>query len=121
MDKTYQWRMEGMANALRIAEEGGVEALREDLKMRGYFQVKALITPKEMKDFENKIVERVDRVILVFALAVLHDEFGFGHERLKRFMERFNTKTGCLAEEYLSWEEQRQILEEETGIKVKFV
>lgn len=120
MDKIYQWRMEGMMNALRIVEEGGVDALKEDLRMRGFFQVKAVITPKEMKEFESNIIQRVQKVILVFALSVLRDEFGFGPKRANQFMKRFNAKCGGIAEGYLTWQEQLGVLEDEIGIKVEF-
>lgn len=120
MDKTYQWRMEGMYHAYREIKENGLDSFAEELKMRQAFGAKVLITEKEMKEFEKNIIDRVQDVVLVFALAVLRDEYGFGKDRMKRFIDRFNVKCGCIAESYLTWDEQIQIIKDETGLDVGF-
>jgi len=79
-----------------------------------------LQTQKELKDYADTIINRSMQVILVFAVAVLHDEFGFGEKRCRQFIERFNLKTACLAEDYLTWDEQVQIVEDEIGVHVGF-
>lgn len=119
-DKIYEARIQGMHYALAQIQKNGVEDFKEELAWRQSFGVKILQTEKELKDYADTIIDRSMQVILVFAVAVLHDEFGFGEKRCRQFIERFNLKTSCLAEDYLSWDEQVQIVEEELGIHVGF-
>ncbi len=46
----------------------------------------------------------------------LHDEFGFGASRIERFRKRFDFKTECLMENYVTWLEMINTLKEETGV-----
>ena len=119
-DKIYEARIQGMHYALAQIQKNGVEDFKEELAWRQSFGVKILQTEKELKDYADTIIDRSMKVILVFAVAVLHDEFGFGEKRCRQFIERFNLKTSCLAEDYLSWDEQVKIVEEELGIHVGF-
>ena len=50
------------------------------------------------------------------ACATLHDEYGFGFDRMNRFIDRFNTKTECLVDNYVDWEDIQQTIKEETGL-----
>ena len=119
-NKLYEGRIQGMHYAVEQIEKNGIEAFREELQWRQSFGVKILQTQSELKSFADTILDRSMKVILVFAVAVLHDEFGFGEKRCRQFIERFNLKTSCLAEDYLSWDEQVKIIEEELGIHVGF-
>lgn len=55
--------------------------------------------------------------VLILASMTLHDEFGFGKERLQRFIKRFNFKAECIGEGYTSWKEQIDILKDECGLE----
>ena len=119
-DKLYEARMQGMHYAYKQIKENGLEAFADELQFRQSFGVTLFNSRKELKDYGDTIINRSMKVILVFAVAVLHDEFGFGEKRCRQFIERFNLKTSCLAEDYLSWDEQVQIVEDEIGVHVGF-
>ena len=45
---------------------------------------------------------------------MLHDKFGFGEKRLKRFQEEFETQADCIIGDYVSIEDMRKLANELT-------
>lgn len=115
--KEEQARREGMSYALRYAKEHGLEALEQDLKKRGAYNIPIRISDKELKEFTDNAKMMLLDTVLILSSMTLHDEFGFGKERLSRFIERFNQKAECIGENYTSWQDQIDILKEECGIE----
>ena len=118
LDKEEVARRDGMAYALRIAKEKGIEGLEEEIKYRNITEIPIAIKRDKLNEcIENIKLNTID-TILVLSAVTLRDEFGFGKARLARFIERFNLKTDCLVEDYCTWDDLRQNLEEECGIKL---
>lgn len=118
IDKEEQARREGMAYALRIAKEKGIDALEEDLKMRNAIGLPVGVNRKALNQFtENVKFNTVDTMVILMAVT-LHDEFGFGEKRVQRAIDRFMFKANCLDEDYTTWQEQIEILKEELGIEL---
>lgn len=118
LDKEEIARRDGMAYALRIAKEKGIEGLEEEIKYRNITEIPIAIKRDKLNEcIENIKLNTID-TILVLSAVTLRDEFGFGKERLARFIGRFNLKTDCLVEDYCTWDDLRQNLEEECGIKL---
>lgn len=115
--KEEQARREGMSYALRYAKEHGLEALEQDLKKRRAYNIPIRISDKELKEFTDNAKMMLLDTVLILSSMTLHDEFGFGKERLSRFIERFNQKAECIGEDYTSWQDQIDILKEECGIE----
>ena len=89
-DKLEEARREGMAYALNIVKTKGIGGLEEECKFRG-----------------------------ATSAITLRDQFGFGAERIKRYVDRFNSKAECIMDDYTTWDEQTQILKEECGLEFK--
>lgn len=118
LDKEEVARRSGMMYALKIAKEKGIEGLEEEIKYRNITEIPIAIKRDKLNEcIENIKLNTID-TILVLSAVTLRDEFGFGKERLARFIERFNLKTDCLVEDYCTWDDLRQNLEEECGIKL---
>lgn len=118
INKEEQARREGMAYALRIAKEKGIDALEEDLKMRNAIGLPVGVDRKALNQFtENVKFNTVDTMVILMAVT-LHDEFGFGEKRVQRAIDRFMFKANCLDEDYTTWQEQIEILKEELGIEL---
>ena len=118
LDKEEIARRDGMLYALKIAKEKGIEGLEEEIKYRNITEIPiALPRAKIDECIENIKLNTIDTMLILSAVT-LRDEFGFGKERLARFIERFNLKTDCLVEDYCTWDDLRQNLEEECGIKL---
>lgn len=117
LSKETQWRNEGMAYALSIAKESGVDALEDELKMRGIADVPIRVNKQKTQEFCDNVKLNVVNHVLLLALVTLRDEFSFGEKRLKQFQARFNDKAECVAGDWTTWEEQVKVLTEEVGIE----
>lgn len=115
--KEEQARLQGMSYALRVAKEKGIDGLEEELKRRQAYNIPIRISNKELQAFTDNAKNMMLDTILILASVTLHDEFGFGHDRLNRFKERFNFKAECIGEDFTDWQDQIDILREECGLE----
>lgn len=117
ISKEETWRMQGMSFALKVAKEKGIDGLEQDLKMRGAVMLPIPIDKKALDEcVENIKCNTIDTVVILMA-ACLRDEFGFGRKRIQQFMNRFESKADCIAEDYCTWQDYIDTLREETGIE----
>ena len=73
-------------------------AAREDPKIRE-------IRREVLREFNNNLVDASDRLYVNWAstiLWVLHQQFGFGHDRLRRFYTEYTKEINSLKEYYKS-------------------
>lgn len=115
--KEEQARLQGMSYALRVAKEKGIDGLEEELKRRQAYNIPIRISNKELQEFTTNAKNMMLDTILILASVTLHDEFGFGHDRLNRFKERFNLKAECIGDSFTDWQDQIDILREECGLE----
>lgn len=115
--KEEQARLQGMSYALRVAKEKGIDGLEEELKRRQAYNIPIRISNKELQEFTDNAKNMMLDTILILASVTLHDEFGFGHDRLNRFKERFNFKAECIGDSFTDWQDQIDILREECGLE----
>ena len=92
-------RNEGMAYALRIAKEGGVDELERQVRMRGLLKVSVKFTQEEIYQSAENISERVYNNMLTIWYAVFHDRLGFGKERIQRLKRWFDEKVFVVGEQ----------------------
>ena len=111
-------RRSGMAYALKIAKEKGIEALEEELRFRNITKAPLTIPHSEVDRFSAEVKHNCVITFKLMTMLTLHDEFGFGQKRLEQFMERFMLKTECINEDYASWKDYQDILLDECGIKI---
>lgn len=120
LSKEEMARREGMAYALRIAKEKGIDALEEDLKMRNAIDLPLRVSKADLSKFSENVKYNIVFYIKVLMAVTMHDEFGFGNKRIKQMFKRFDLKAECLADDYTTWNEQVSIIAEECGIDMKF-
>ncbi len=116
ISKEEQARREGMAYALRLAKEKGIDALEEDLKMRNAIDLPLRVSKADLDKFSDNVKYNTILYIKILMAVTMHDEFGFGNKRIKQMFKRFDLKAECIAEDYSTWEEQISIIAEECGI-----
>ena len=114
-----QGRNEGMAFALRIAKEKGIEELEKEIQRRGISGINARLTHQEIDEASDRIKMMVLDTVLAMSCMTLRDEFGFGQERLMRFKKRFNDKSECIMEGYDSWADLLGTLKDETKVELE--
>ena len=114
--KEEQARMEGMAQALRIAKAKGIDGLEADLKMRNITGLPCAVSRATLDECIMNIKYNVVDTFTILVAYTLHEKFGFGKTRLNRFIHDFNFQAECLDEDYCTWEDQIEILRQECGL-----
>ncbi|MCI8274921.1 MAG: hypothetical protein HFI66_04805 [Lachnospiraceae bacterium] len=122
-DDYLQGRSEGMAFALKIAKEGGVEALEKEIRMRNIWGLHVNVPMKDLQDIKDKITLRVVDIVACVALLTLRDEFGFGGRRGRQFLARFEKKVECVVGDpedgqSVTLEDYLQAVKDEMGISL---
>ena len=118
MNDYLRGRNEGMQFALRIAKEGGIEALEKEAKFRQVTNLPSDVKMESARKAFTQIRENTADLVMAMTLATLRDEFGFGTKRLQRYIERFEGKMDCINEDYVTWVDIVDNIEEETGVKL---
>lgn len=113
-----QGRNEGISFALKIAKEKGIDALENECKFRNLTNMPSQVDKVAAERAIEEIKARVLDTVLIMSIAVLHDEFDFGSLYCSRFKERFNKKAECLADEYVTWADYTEMIEEELKIEL---
>jgi len=81
------------------------------------------ITAKDLKMIEeasakNAINYATNAMIASFAIC-LHDKWGWGQVRLKRLLDQVNETFDCIDKDYVTIEDIKKAIFEETGILIK--
>lgn len=118
LSKEEMARFQGAAWALRMVEEKGLEATQKDLDQRGIRHLPLACNKNDIRKFEEYEKKNTLATVLMMTCMTLRDEYGFGFDRMNRFIRRFNTKTECLVDGYVNWKELQETIREETGILI---
>ena len=118
LSKEEMARFQGAAWALRMVEEKGLEAAQMDLEQRGIRNLPLACNKNDIRKFEEYEKKNTLATVLMMTCMTLRDEYGFGFDRMNRFIRRFNTKTECLVDGYVNWKELQETIREETGILI---
>lgn len=119
-DDLFRGRLDGMFYAYTKIKDEGLDKFAEELQYRSKRGVQLVNTKKDQRKFEQEVIQRVQDVAMIFAVAVLVDEFDFGNEEVNRFIDRLKLKSECIDDKYLTWEEQKQIIKDEIGVDIDF-
>ncbi len=102
-NREEQARLEGMAQALRVAREKGIEGLEDEIRMRNITGLPCAVPKKAIDECIQNIKNNVVDTFTVLVAYTLHHKFGYGKTRLARFAEEFNFQAECLTEDYCTW------------------
>lgn len=108
----------GMYKALEIAKSEGIEALQRECKLRGLSKLNTRMSNTEYRTAMSKVSERVVAYYSASVLMVLHDKFGFGKQRAKKFLFHFEDLADSIVRDYLTIDDVRQAVKDEIGIEL---
>ena len=89
-DKLYEARMQGMIYATRLAQEQGIDELVKEVKRRGVTKVDLYVTQSKLQEIWDALSNNIYTNMLTTVAWVLHDTYGFGAERLKKFKAKYD-------------------------------
>lgn len=118
--KEERWRNEGIAFALKYLKEhnNDVSALEAEVKRRGAWGIPLILGQAEEKEFCTRVRENCIDTIGLLSLGVLHDEFGFGTGRCRRFMDAFIKGGELLGADLMYWSDLQKGVKEELGLNI---
>lgn len=111
-------RMEGMVYALRIAKKDGIEELEKEIKKRGITGISINCSHKELENASVNMRNMMFDTFMCFTIGILHDCFGFGQNRARKFQEKFMEGSELLAAGTISWEEIIEATEDALKMKL---
>ncbi len=117
-DKFMDGRNEGMAFALQIAKEKGIDGLEQEVKMRGLTNLPTKVSKKALDECVLNIKNNVIDTFVILLAATLHDEFGFGEKRVQKALNAFTFKAECIGDDYCTWQDYIQVIKEELNIEL---
>lgn len=100
----------GIAYALKIVEEKGIEALREEVEFRGATGISEDVSRGERKENNIKMAKHATQLSIAIGINVLVDEYGFGKSQCQHFKEKFDNYVVKCLDETTSVEEQAKII-----------
>lgn len=104
-NKEESARREGMAYALRIAKEKGIEALEKELEFRNITNIPIKLSKGQVEAFVEETKNTIFDTVLLMSCYSLRDAFGFGNKRLMDFKNKFSEYTESLSDGYMQWQE----------------
>lgn len=121
MSKFEEARRDGLAYALKIAEEKGVEGLREEIRYRNITKHPIGLEQAYLDDWFEHVKLVLVGAIKCASVLTLHDKFGWGALRLNRYLDDFTEKVDAVFQNYASIEDFRDQIKEEIGIDIYYV
>ena len=91
IDREAIAKLDGMDYATRRIKQLGMEEWEKELRNRNQ---SGMTLPLDNKQIQKELMKHQSAVLefsLILALATLHDEFGFGEKRAKRFRDLYMT------------------------------
>lgn len=113
-------REDGLDLARRITREGGLEALEKECRFRGVTGIHTSLARKDLDKASEKIKQIVSECCVIMAIAVLHDEFGFGQKRCQKLMAGMDKASDYIDQGLAEWIDYVQAIKEELGIELSF-
>ena len=121
MSKEESARYEGASWCLEMIDRIGLEATKEEMRIRGVNHCPLQISKADVKRFEQAIKINIINTVVLMSSMVLRDEFEFTPEQIRDFTIRFNSKTDCLNDDLLTWDDMAETMKEETGLDFELV
>ena len=115
-DKMMRYYQAGIDYAYSLIMKRGLDAFLEDYRFRNRSGIITRIPVREIDTGIEDIKRLCILTIQCMAINVLHDEFGFGTGRIRRYMDRFRLKSECLQAGLCTWQDLADTMLEECGI-----
>lgn len=111
-------RNQGMAMALRIVKDGGIEALEKEIEYRNLTGVSLNIPRKELEAATTTIRLRATEVAIAISLIALLDEFCFSKFQAIRYKEVFDAEVDRVLNDEASLNDYLKRIRDELGIEM---
>lgn len=73
---------------------------------------------KDKKTGKTKVMNLVREVDLLITLMILHDQFDFKKDDIKKMIKEYRDKLDSYDKKYFSYEDMRELIKDEIGVDV---
>jgi hypothetical protein len=113
-------RNQGLAMALKIVNDGGIEALEKEIQYRNLTGVSLNLTKAEMEAATTKMRLHATEVAIVISMVALLEEFRFSKFQVHKFKKTFDEKVEAIINDSVPMAEYLQVCKEQYGIEITF-
>lgn len=111
-------RNQGMAMALKIVKDGGIEALEKEIEYRNITGVSLNITRKELEEATTNVRLRATEVAIAISLITLLDEFCFSKYQARKYKEVFDKQVESILNDEATLDDYLKRIKEELNIEL---
>lgn len=119
LNKEEQARREGMAYALKIVKDKGINGLEEEIRFRNVSMAPVALSRKELNEFTNNVKMNTIDTVTALSAYILRDKFGFGAVRIQRFINWVNEFADSVCGEWLTFSDIQKVIKDELGIELQ--
>ena len=109
---------EGFEAACRVAERNGLEGLKAERRFRGVTGLMTRMTASEIDERSDDIKHLLFGTLRIAFVSVLHDDFGFGKQRIQKFLYKCDKFAEYLDHGWISWIDVIESIKESTGVNL---
>ena len=117
-NREEQWRREGMAYALRVAREKGIDGLAEELRFRNVTEFPIGFKRSEVNKLLHQSWDSLYQCFRVIYSATLQDLWDFTPEQIQQTNERAFLKEECIGDGFCTWLDYVVDLADSLGIRM---
>ena len=119
LKKEMEARNQGMVYALKIAKDGGIEALEQEIKNRGITGISLSVSRKELEDASEKVKLHAMQFSVLVSLVTLYNEFKFSNFQGIKFTEEYWKVVSSIAEDNMTTAEYIASVKDKMGIEIE--
>lgn len=113
-------REAGIEMALKEVRQNGREGLEKLVRFYGKSGISPVLAQKDL-DIQTEFIKEVTiKTLLIGAISILHDDFGFGTKRLRKFADGYNHLANYLAAGWVTWFDLIEEIKSRLGIDIVF-
>lgn len=113
-------RDDGMKLILKMAEEGRNAEMVDFVAKRPQNTLKNRYFVDGNKETVDMAMNLCHELSVLEIVKVLNKVFGFGQQRMDRFMKRYDLKNNCYGERYVTMQDWVDVIANEIGIKMEY-
>lgn len=120
LSKQMEYYEAGLDSALRIVREQGIQGLEDEIKFRNITGIHTNMPKQDVNNIVQDVKDKVVTAYTVLAMASLHDNFGFGYKRCKRFWDGMDEGAEYLCKDLATWDDYTNAIAEQIGFKIEW-
>lgn len=117
--KEMEARNQGMVYALKIAREGGVEALEREIANRGITGISLSVSRKELEDAGEKVKLHAMQFSVLVSLVTLYNQFKFSNYQGEQFSKEYWRVVNSIVDNDMTTAEYIAYVKEKMGIEIE--